>query len=479
MRSVAALLLLLLCASVATACSGDRDPNPNAKPLPPSSYVLPERIVQQIRDHQDDANRIIDYFTKGPGQGQTYTRLASLVDTVGPRPSGSASLERAIDMMLGNLKADRLDNVHGEPAWIPHWVRGAEYVQLLEPHDFTMNILSLGSSVGTGPQGITAEAIVVSSFEELTNRSAEAKGKIVVFNQPFVSYGETSVYRTQGASAAAKVGGVASLIRTIAPFSIYSPHTGVQFYTDGIPKIPTACITIEDAEMMARMHARGQRIVLKVYLEAQNLNDTLSRNTVAEVVGSTHPEQVVLVSGHLDSWDIAEAAMDDAGGAIISWQALSVVKALGLKPKRTMRALLWTSEEFGGVGSQQYYNSQANNTGNYSIVMESDLGTFTPTGLEFTGSPAATAIIQQIGQLLVNANATGVFPDGEGTDIAPFMNAGVPGASLHNDNDDYFYFHHSRGDTMTVEDPVALDLCAAVWAVYAYVIADLDDMLPR
>lgn len=150
--------------------------------------------------------------------------------------------------MLGKLSADGLDNVHGEPAWVPHWVRGNEYAQLLEPHQFTMSILSLGTSVGTPPEGITAEVIVVSSFDELTNRSAEAKGKIVVYNQPFVSYSATSVYRVQGAVAAAQVGAVASLIRTIAPFSIYSPHTGVQFYADGVPKIPTACITVSNEQ---------------------------------------------------------------------------------------------------------------------------------------------------------------------------------------------------------------------------------------
>ncbi|CAH2285630.1 carboxypeptidase Q [Pelobates cultripes] len=327
--------------------------------------------------------------------------------------------------------------------------------------------------------GISAEVIVVSSFTELHSRAKEAKGKIVVYNQPFVSYGETVQYRAFGASEAAKVGAVASLIRSITPFSIYSPHTGWQDYQKDVPKIPTACITIEDAEMFARMASRGEKIVVQLKMGAVNHPDADSFNTVAEIVGSKYPEQVVIVSGHLDSWDVGQGAMDDGGGAFISWEALSLIKDLGLQPKRTVRLVLWTGEEQGGVGAGQYYERHKGDISNMDLVMESDIGTFMPTGMQFSGSNEARAIMTEIMQLLKPINITNLYDNAEGTDIRYWMQAGVPGASLIDDIEKYFWFHHSQGDTMTVQNPIWMNLCAAVWTVVSYVVADMEEMLPR
>ncbi|NXL81677.1 CBPQ Carboxypeptidase, partial [Leptocoma aspasia] len=189
--------------------------------------------------------------------------------------------------------------------------------------------------------------------------------------------------------------------------------------------------------------------------------------------------QVVLVSGHLDSWDVGQGAMDDGGGAFISWEALSLIKDLGLRPKRTLRLVLWTGEEQGGVGARQYYQLHKENISNFDIVMESDEGTFKPSGLGFSGSAEARDIVKEIMTLLQPINATDVYDTADGTDIAYWMRDGVPGASLHNDINKYFWFHHSQGDTMTVQDPNQMNLCAAVWTVVSYVIADMEDMLPR
>ena len=189
--------------------------------------------------------------------------------------------------------------------------------------------------------------------------------------------------------------------------------------------------------------------------------------------------QVVLVSGHLDSWDVGQGAMDDGGGAFISWQALSVIRQLNLKPKRTMRMVLWTGEEEGLLGAQQYYNRHKANAGNFSLVMESDIGTFTPLGITFKGSEKAAAIMKEVMALLEPIKASKLTLTDVGGDIVFWVREGVPGGSLDNANSKYFYFHHSNGDTMTVEDPDTLDLCAAVWTVVAYIVADLDDMLPR
>ncbi|XP_074209232.1 carboxypeptidase Q isoform X2 [Camelus bactrianus] len=403
-----------------------------------------QEIKEEIACYGDVAKAIINLAVYGKAQNRSYERLALLVDTVGPRPSGSKSLEKAIQIMHQNLQEDGLENVHLEPVKIPHWERGEESAVMLEPRIHKMAILGLGSSIGTPPEGITAEVLVVTSFNELQRRAPEARGKIVVYNQPYTNYSRTVQYRVQGAVEAAKVGALASLIRSVASFSIYSPHTGIQEYQDGVPKIPTACITVEDAEMMSRMASRGSRIVIQLKMGAKNYPDADSFNTVAEVIGSKYPEQppisilhiaglrmkviVVLVSGHLDSWDVGQGAMDDGGGAFISWEALSLIKDLGLRPKRTLRLVLWTAEEQGGIGAFQYYQLHKANISNYSLVMESDLGTFLPSGLQFTGNEKARAIVEEVMSLLQPINITQVFRAGEGTDINFWIEAGVPGA---------------------------------------------------
>ena len=440
--------------------------------------TVPDSIVSQIRSMKDDVQAIFEYYESGPGKNQVYDRLALFTDTIGHRLAGSAAMKRAVAYMDDALKADGLDNVHGEAANVPNWVRGNESVTLLEPRVQNMGMLGLGLSVGTPKEGITAEVLVVESFDELSNRSAEAAGKIVLFNQKWEGYGVSVAYRVHGADHVAKVGGLAALVRTVAPFSIYSPHTGGMQYGDGVKKVPTACVTIEDAEMLARMQARGTKIVVKLYMEATDNGLVESMNTVAEVQGTVHPEQVVLVSGHLDSWDVGQGAMDDGGGAFISWQALSTVRHLGLKPKRTMRAVLWTGEEYDGYGGRQYYTDHKNDAKNMDIVMESDSGVFKPRGLGFSGTPQAKAIVTEIMKYLKPYNASLVSEGGGGTDIE-FWFPSVPGGSLDNENEDYFFYHHSNGDTMTVLDPDEMDQCAALWTIISYCIANLDEMLPR
>ncbi|XP_030638236.1 carboxypeptidase Q [Chanos chanos] len=461
--------MLLLLSNALGPCSGK--PLNGRKPF--------AETAKEIAGYADIAQKIIDLAVYGKAQNRSYEKLAVFTDTIGNRVSGSENLDLAIKYMYNALRLDGLENVHLEPVKIPHWVRGEESATMVLPRNHSMSVLGLGSSVGTPKEGIEADVMVVESFEELKRRANEAKGKIVVYNQPFVSYGETVRYRADGASEAAKVGAVASLIRSITPFSINSPHTGWQWYQPGVPKIPTACITVEDAQMMARMARRGQRIVVRLFMSAQTLPDVDSYNTVAEIVGSTHPEQVVLLSGHLDSWDVGQGAMDDGGGAAISWEALSLIRDLGLRPKRTLRTVLWTAEEPGGVGASQYYQYHKVNISNFDLVMESDLGSFRPLGLQFTGSDKARAIMKEVMQLLAPINVTSLEEHGEGTDINMWMEAGVPGASLHTADSKYFWFHHTDGDTMTVQSPEEMNLCSAVWAVAAYVVADLDEMLPR
>lgn len=264
-------------------------------------------------------------------------------------------------------------------------------------------------------------------------------------------------------------------MRTVGGFSIYSPHTGY----GGGASIPVASITLEDADMFQRLADRGETLTIQLKMGAQSNGDRISHNVVAEITGSTYPDETVLVSGHLDSWDVGQGAMDDGGGMAISWSVLTALARLGLRPKRTVRLVAWSCEEIGGLGADQYYEAHIDEVPTMSLVMESDAGVFHPLGIQFAGSAAAQQIMTAIGQLLAPINASQVTSGGEGTDIDPWMQAGVPGASLANENEKYFYFHHSNGDTITVLNTDDVDLCAATWAVTAYSVANLDSLLPR
>ena len=465
--------------AVVTARPANTRPQVLLKNPDSSSHLLDQKLLHEIQSYQTVANQIIDYSLRGAGANQSYERLAEFTDMFGNRVAGSENLEKAIDYMLKTLEEDGLENVHGEPVNVTHWVRNKEYAKLLVPREYDIAISGLGKSVGTPEGGITAEAIVVRSFDELKSVSDKVAGKIVVYNQDYEGYPVSASYRVFGARNASSYGAVATLIRSVTPFSIHSVHTGVQEYGSNVTMIPTACITVEDAEMLYRMQLRGWPIKIQLYMGAQNLPPAISRNTVAEIIGSKYPEQVVLVSGHLDSWDVGQGAMDDGGGAFVSWQALSAVKHLGLRPKRTLRLVMWTDEENGGVGSQQYFQLHKVNASNYSVLFESDMGVFTPLGIQFTGPAKAKAIMTQIGQLVTSINASSVTDNGGETDTGWWRQVGVPLATLANENDKYFYFHHTDGDTMSVLDPGEMNLCSAVWTVFAYVLADMDDILPR
>lgn len=436
-----------------------------------------------------DNDVIIDYLTTGAGKGQAWNRLANMTDVIGHRLCGSTDFIRGATYMLQQLSNDGLSNVHGENAMVPQWNRGKEYVIMRSPRvNQTVMMLGLGGSVSTPPGGITAEVLVVQSFDELKARASEAKGKIVLFNQqcdwvakPTACYGETGAYRVNGPSAAARVGAVAMLVRSLASSDKSSlPHTGMMIYDTDAPKIPCAAVTVEDAEAMDRMQSKKLKIVLNLYMEAQTLAPVPQPNVIAELPGTDKRDEIVVVSGHLDSWDVGVGAMDDGGGAFVSWQVLSTFKALGLQPRRTIRVIMWACEEFGGIGADSYFNDhKADELAKMQLVMESDMGTFTPYGIGFSGSAAATAIMKNIVSQLAPINASTLISGGAETDNGPWCSAGAPCGTLANRNQDYFKYHHSHGDQMTVQDSTAMDLAAATIAVTVWNVANLDQMLPR
>ncbi|MBA3893510.1 MAG: M20/M25/M40 family metallo-hydrolase [Gemmatimonadales bacterium] len=415
------------------------------------------------------------------GDSAAYDRVARLVDGFGHRLAGSRSLEAAIDWIIGEMKKDGLANVRGEPVKVTHWVRGEESVVLLRPRRDTLSMLGLGGSVGTPKGGITAPVLVVSSFEELEQRKADARGRIVLFDAPFTSYGETRHYRTSGPSVAARAGAVACLIRSVASNSIRSPHTGRTSYDSTAPRVPAAALSVEDAMMLHRMQDRGEEVVLTLRMSARQLPPARSRNVVAELIGREKPDEVVVLGGHIDSWDVGQGAMDDAGGSVAAWEAVRLMRDLGLRPRRTVRVVLWTNEENGIEGGKAYRDRHAAELDRHVMAMESDGGVFQPRGFAFAGSDSAAALVRQAASLLGPIGATAVehVKQSPEADIGPLVEEGVPGIGLEVDGARYFWYHHVEGDTLDKLDPAEVARCVAAMAVMAYVIADLPERLPR
>lgn len=427
-------------------------------------------------DYAATAARIIAAAT---ADSAAWNRLAELTDTFGPRLSGSDNLERAIDWIAAEMRRDGLDRVHTDTVRVPVWIRGEERADLTAPFADRLPMLGLGGSIATPVGGIEADVLVVDGEDGLNARCAEAAGKIVLWNVPFTNYGQTVKYRGQGAVLAARCGAVASLVRSVASGTMATPHTGTMAYADGVPQIPAAAITVEDAMRMGRMAARGQTLRVRLQMEAHTLPDRVSRNVMAEIRGSEFPDEVVVMGGHIDSWDVGQGAMDDGGGVVAAWEAVRVLKSLGLRPRRTIRVVGWTNEENGLRGGNAYARDYRADMERHILAIESDGGTFQPTGFGFTGRHEAFAIVEQVGPLLASIGASAITRGGGGADISPMRPFGVPQMSLSVDGTRYFHYHHTEADTMDKIDPTELARCAAAMAVMAYIVADMPTALPR
>jgi len=450
-----------------------------------------------------------------------WSRLAYITDTFGPRFSGSESLERALDWIKKTAEEEDELMVTEMPVMVPHWVRGKEYAVMREPREKQLHMIGLGMSTGTGGKNVSAEVFVVSDNDELQAGSncTKAQGKIVLFNTIFTTYGETVLTRYYAGQWAAACGGVGALIRSITPWSMQNPHTGLTFNAS----VAAAAVTIEDANQMKRMQDRGQRVVVDLFMDGKLLPPSQSRNLLIDLVGSELPDEVVLLSGHGDSWDNAEGAMDDGGGFISAWTAVRTLKLLGIKPKRTIRAVVWVNEENGEKGGKEYARvmNASSALSKHSFMLETDSGAFKPYGIALScsqntqgGCAAAKAQLSLIGSELLGGIGSGEVSDnGEGADIAPSCELGVPCIGLNvldnrldprSSNNPcvadargawtapkllvetsaqydslYFFHHHSQSDTMETIDPRQLQHMSASLAVWAYAVAQLPTLLPR
>jgi carboxypeptidase Q len=406
-----------------------------------------------------------------------WERLALLGDTFGPRLTGSKNLEDAIDWAVSEMKKDGLESVRKEPVRVPHWVRGQESVEIVSPRHHPMVMLGLGNSIGTPANGLEAEILVVRNFQELEAAGERVRGRIVVFNAAFTTYGETVQYRSTGPSRAAALGAIAVLVRSVGPGGLRTPHTGALQYAADQPRIPAAAIALEDAERLQRMQDRGTVVRVRLKMEAKFLPDADSYNVIAEIRGRELPDEVVVVGGHFDSWDVGTGSTDDGGGCVVTWEALRLMKKLNLRPRRTVRVVLWTNEENGLRGGLAYLERYRSQLANHVLMLESDSGVFRPTGFGFSGSELARGTITRIATLLRGIQADRIGPTGEGADIGPSVEAGgIPAMSLEVDGN-YFLIHHTPADTVDKIDPMDMARASAAIAVMAYVVADLPDRL--
>jgi hypothetical protein len=435
----------------------------------------PTNLADQYRD---TANKLIDAaLIDHDGLDQ----LSYLCDRIGNRLSGSQGLEKAIAWAAAQMKADGLVNVATPLVKVPHWVRGAESAALLEPVAHPLNMLGLGGSVATPKKGITAEVLPVSSFEELEKKGRDAvQGKIVLFNVPYEGYGRTVAYRVSGASRAAHLGAVAVLVRSVTPVSLQSPHTGAMEYSPGFPRIPAAAVTIEDATLIQRLADAGNMVKVHLEMEAHTLPDADSANVIGEIPGSDKPEEIVVMGGHIDSWDVGAGAQDDGSGIITALAAAHLITKLGLHPRRTLRVVFWTNEENGGAGGLAYREWIGDRVSNHIAAIEMDGGAEKPTGFGISGRGDAQALlgkIRDIGKLLERIDAGSIQSGGGGADIAPLMKDGVPGLAVRTVGTHYFDWHHSPADTADKVKPEDLRANIAAMAVMAFILADMPDTL--
>jgi carboxypeptidase Q len=452
-----------------------------------SAATYPPQLVSELRQLQQAALES-DY---------AYHQVAHLCNNIGPRLSGSSQAARAVEYVAGELRRLGLD-VQLERVMVPHWVRGVETGELIEFNGQAANtaqkivLTALGGSTATPPEGINAEVVVVNNFDELHQLGRErVAGKIVLFNArydkqmaaegfAFEAYSQAVVYRGNGASEAARLGSVAALVRSVGSADYRLPHTGALNYAADAPRIPAGAVTAEDADLMAYLAAQG-RVRMHLTLTPQTLADVESYNVIADLKGSEHPEQIVIVSGHLDSWDLGTGAIDDASGVAVAMQTANLIRQLKLKPKRTIRIIAWMNEENGLRGGLGYAQDHTAQMSNHLAAIESDSGPGHPTGLSAHAGNAAIEMLRPLAQILQTQGA-GILRQAQGAqgaDISPLDAAGVPTFAPLQDVRQYFDYHHTAADTLDKVNPRELAENASALCLLAYTIASLPAPLPR
>jgi Zn-dependent M28 family amino/carboxypeptidase len=498
------LALLFACAVLLIAHAASAQMGAPGVPEPALSAVrgpLAEKYGPQ-------AERILDAAMKDK---DGYAALTYLCDHIGKRLSGSPQLNTAIAWGADLMRKAGLENVRVQPVMVPHWVRGAESGSIVAPVAKPLHMLGLGMSIATPKEGITAPVVFVDSFAALDALKPEqVKGKIVVYNPGWHGYGVNSQYRTAGPSRAAAKGAVAVLVRSATDLAMQIPHTGSLRYDPQAPQVPAAAISVEDALMIERL-AREGPVSVHLQMDAHMESEVQAGNVIGELVGSEHPEQIVVLGGHIDSWDVGQGAQDDGSGIMGTFAAVSLIHKLGLKPKRTIRLVFWVNEENGTAGGRAYRELVGKTIEYHVAAIEMDSGAETPTGMGYgsfggprrppppaLGAPAPAeplpsstfnlasltpaeqqsfAILRDIASLLAPIGADSISTAGGGSDIGPITADGVPALAPRTTGAHYFDWHHTETDTLDKVDPEDFRKNAAMLAVVTYILADMDGRL--
>ena len=486
MNQTRALFLLFLLSAISLA----QTQQPPAR----HSYAVPEMSPAQQESFPPQLLAELERIKAAAlTDDYAYHQVAHLTENIGPRPSGSPQAKAAVDYVAAEMRKLGLD-VQLEEVKVPHWVRGAETAELVEypgqaPGTTQKIVLTaLGGSTATPAEGLAADVVVVNNFDELKSLGRDSvTGKIVLFNElydkkkaaaglSFVAYGEAVRYRGMGAKAASDLGAVAALIRSVGSADYRLPHTGFSFPAG----IPAGAVTAEDAELIAHLAAEG-KVRMHLTLTPQKLPDATGYNVIADLKGGEHPEQVVVVSGHLDSWDLGTGAIDDGAGVAIAMESAELLQKLHFRPKRTLRVIAWMDEESGGAGSQAYSRDHSADFGNHIAAIECDTGAAHPLGFETRIAASAAELLRPVLSVLDSIGATAMqtssYPPG--ADIARMSDSGVPALGILQDGRAYFYYHHTAADTLDKIVPSELRENAATMAVMGYALASMKDPLPR
>ncbi len=418
---------------------------------------------------------------EGMWSSPSYGLLAELVTKAPHRLSGSSGAATAVTVIEGMMQRLHFQNVRRENVIVPHWVRGSvEKAEIRGRHPYGLNICALGGSVGTPGRGITAGVVEVHSLEEARALGPKGKGKIIFFNRPmdaskvntFEAYEGAVDQRGEGAIEAGRVGGVAAIVRSMTLRHDAVPHTGVMGYDEHVPKVPAAAVSTIDADTLSARLKRDPSLTVKLVLDCTTLPDASSANVLGEIVGSDKPEDIIVVGGHLDCWDKGVGAVDDGSGCVQAIEALRLINALGVHPKKTIRAVAFMNEENGNRGGRGYVENPARTKEHHLALIESDRGGFAPMGFELEGDSAFVAKTVRWSPLFSLLEASQWGPGFSGVDITPMVRTGVPGFGLVVESERYFDYHHSANDQLSAINPRELELGAVAEAFLCLLISE-------
>ena len=419
---------------------------------------------------------ILDVQASIQSDKRAMDRLVTLCDRYGHRLSGSDSLERALDWLEKTLRQDGFDAVTRQSVMVPRWERGKESLELVTPRQTPLAMLGLGGSIGTSSRGLVAPVVPVRDFSDLAAKADMVRGKIVLFNVPFTTYGATVQYRAKGAVAAAKAGAVAAIVRSVGPKSLQTPHTGAMSYEDDVVKIPTCAVSIEGAELLLRLYDSGDKPMVRLKMQAHMRPDRRSSNIWADIRGSKYPDEIVVLGGHIDSWDVGQGANDDAGGCCAAWEALMHLKRGGWRPRRTIRVAFWVNEENGTRGGIEYAARVKAVREVHRLLVESDSGVGNPLAVGITTKNEINfrSIEAELKPFLQGRLGVAVTNGGGGADVGPTGALGYPTAGLNTDTTEYWNVHHTHADTVDKINPVDFRRCTASLATVAIWASESD-----